>query len=63
MMKRAALYVILGAVVVLAVVGGLVWRSRSTAQLEEQDVRSAVVGRGTILVAVSASGSIEPQDP
>jgi HlyD family secretion protein len=61
MMKRTALYVILGAVVVLAVVGGFVWRSRSTAQLEEQEVRSAVVERGTMFVAVSASGSIEPQ--
>ncbi len=62
MMKRAALYAILGAVIVLAVVGGLVWRSQSTSQLEEQDVRSAVVERGTMLVAVSASGSIEPRD-
>jgi HlyD family secretion protein len=59
-MKRTMLYVILSAVVV-AVVGTVVWQSRSAAQ-PEAEVRSAVVERGTMLVAVSASGSIEPRD-
>jgi HlyD family secretion protein len=62
-MKRMSLYVILGvvAVVVAAVVGVAVWRSRAAAQ-PEAEARSALVERGTMLVAVSASGSVEPQD-
>ena len=59
-MKRTMLYVILGGVVVAAVVGAFVWRSRLAKQ-PEQETRSAVVERGTMLVAISASGSIEPQ--
>jgi HlyD family secretion protein len=60
MMKRTTLYVILGAVLIAAAVGAAVWRSRQAAQPEEE-TRSAVVERGTMLVAVSASGSIEPR--
>ncbi len=59
-MNRKLIYVVLGAVAVLAVVGVLVWRSRPAAQPEEA-LRSAVVERGTMLVAVSASGSVEPE--
>ncbi len=59
-MKRTVLYVILGVVIVAAVLGAIVWRSRLARQPEEE-TRSAVVERGTMLVAVSASGSIEPQ--
>jgi len=59
-MRRTTLYVILGAVVVAAAAGAVVWRSRPAASPEEE-TRSAVVERGTLLVAVSASGSIEPQ--
>jgi HlyD family secretion protein len=59
-MKRTTLYVILGAVLIAAAVGAAVWRSRQAAQPEEE-TRSAVVERGTMLVAVSASGSIEPR--
>lgn len=59
-MKRTTLYVILGVAIVAVVVGALVWRSRLAAQPEEQ-TRSALVERGTMLVAVSASGSVEPQ--
>ena len=59
-MKRKVLYAILGVVlVVAAAVGLMAWRSRSTAMAEE-DIRSTVVKRGTMLVAVSASGSVEP---
>jgi len=53
------LYVTLGVVVV--VFGVFAWRSQLTERPEEE-TRSAVVERGTMLVAVSASGSIEPQD-
>jgi HlyD family secretion protein len=59
-MKRTTLYVILGVAIVAAVVGGLVWRSRLAAQ-PEGETRSALVERGTMLVAVSASGSVKPQ--
>ena len=59
-MKRTALYVILGAVIVMAVVSVVIWRSQVAAQSRE-DTRSAVVERGTMLVAVSASGAVEPQ--
>jgi len=59
-MKRTILYAILGVVLVAAVLGTLLWRSRVVGQPEEEG-RSAVVERGTMLVAVSASGIIEPQ--
>lgn len=59
-MKRTILYAILGVVLIAAVVGALLWRSRVAGQPEEEN-RSAVVERGTMLVAVSASGTIEPQ--
>jgi HlyD family secretion protein len=61
-MKRRTLYVILGAVAIAAVIGAIiVWRTRQAAQSTEE-ARSAVVERGTLLVAVSASGTIEPQN-
>jgi HlyD family secretion protein len=59
-MKRTTLTVILGVAIVAAVVGAVIWRSRLAAQPEEE-TRSAVVERGTMLVAVSASGSVKPQ--
>jgi HlyD family secretion protein len=59
-MKRTILYAILGVVLIAAVVGALLWRSRVAGQPQEEN-RSAVVERGTMLVAVSASGTIEPQ--
>ena len=58
-MKRTALYVTLGVVVVAAIVGAIIWRSRAAAQ-PENGTRSAVVERGTMLVSVSASGTVEP---
>jgi HlyD family secretion protein len=59
-MKRTMLYVILGTAILAAVVGVIVWWSL-TAQVVEQETRFAVVERGTMHVAVSASGSVEPQ--
>jgi HlyD family secretion protein len=52
--------VVLGVVLVAAIAAVVVWRTQKT-QASEEETRSAVVERGTLLVAVSASGSIEPQ--
>jgi HlyD family secretion protein len=60
-MKRVMLYVILGVIVVAVVVGVVAWRRSPLARQPEQELRSAVVERGTMLVAVSASGSVEPR--
>jgi HlyD family secretion protein len=59
-MRRTILYAVLGVVLVAAVGGAFVLqRQQTTAQ--EEEARSAVVERGPLLVAVSASGSIQPQ--
>ncbi|MBL7063794.1 MAG: efflux RND transporter periplasmic adaptor subunit [Anaerolineae bacterium] len=60
-MKRVMLYVVLGGIVVTVVVGVVVWRRSPSTRQPEQELRSTVVERGTMLVAVSASGSVEPQ--
>jgi HlyD family secretion protein len=59
-MKRRTIYIILGIVLVAAVAGVIVWRTQG-AQTPEGETRTATVERGTLLVAVSASGSVEPQ--
>ena len=61
-MKRSARYVILGVIIVGAAIaiGAVVWRSRQAGEPPEEAARSAVVERGKMLVAVSASGNIEP---
>jgi HlyD family secretion protein len=58
-MKRTILYVILGAITVAAMAG---MSACGAEQVEEEETRSATVERGTMLVAVSASGSIEAAD-
>ena len=58
-MKRTTLYVVLG-VVVLAAVGVIIWQPWAAQQVEEE-ARTAVVERGTLLVTVSASGNVEPE--
>lgn len=60
-MSRKTLYAILGMVAIVAVVGVIVWRSQRSAGAAE-DLRSAVVERGTMLLAVSASGRVEPRE-
>jgi HlyD family secretion protein len=59
-MKRRTIYIVTGVVLVAAVAAVIVWRTQQ-AQTSEEETRSAVVERGALLVAVSASGSIEPQ--
>lgn len=59
-MKRRTIYVIVAVVIVAAVIGVFVIRPRLTSQPAEE-ARSATVERSTLLVAVSASGDIEPQ--
>jgi len=59
-MRRTVLYVFLAVVVVAAVAGVLFLRAQQT-RSPEQEARSATVERGTLLVAVLASGSVEPQ--
>jgi HlyD family secretion protein len=58
-MKRRVLYAILGVVAVGAIGVAVAWRMGLLEQ-PEQAVRSAVVERGRLLVAVSASGGVEP---
>lgn len=61
-MKRSALYLLLGVVVVGGVAAGAyVLRPWEAAQQQESETRTAVVERGTLLVVVSASGSVEPE--
>ncbi len=57
-MKRTIIYVILIVVVIAAIVGAILWRSQAAEQLEGE-TRSAAVERATMLVAVSASGSVD----
>jgi HlyD family secretion protein len=60
-MKRTTLYVTVGAVIIAALIGTALWRRSQQARESEQGIRSAIVERGSMLVAVQASGSVEPQ--
>ena len=61
MKKRNNLWTILIIVAVVLVVGGLLVAKRQAASSAgEQDLQTAVVGRGTLSITVTASGSIEP---
>lgn len=59
-MKRIVIYVVLGILIVGGVAAGLIWRSRQLETQAEAMLRSTVVERGEMIVAVSASGTIEP---
>jgi len=59
-MNRKILYAALGLLLIGAVVGGLVWQSQQQRSQLPDDLRSAVVERGEMIVAVSATGSIRP---
>jgi len=60
-MKRRTLTIILGAVAVAVVAGGLFWRSRQQSTPSAQDLQSAVVEQGDMLVAVSATGHVRSE--
>ena len=59
-MNRKMMYAILAVAVIAAFGAGLVWRSRRQKAEASEELRSAVVEQGSMLVAVSASGSIKP---
>lgn len=62
-MKRTTLFIIVATIAIAAVAGGLVWRSRQrSAQAARENLQSAVVERGDMLVTVSASGQIKPAE-
>ncbi len=53
-------YVYVGIILLAVVAGGLVWQSRQQSAVAIGDLQSAVVERGDMLVAVSASGRVRP---
>jgi HlyD family secretion protein len=59
-MNRRTLYIILGGIGIAAVIAVIGWRAQ-VARAPQQETRSAVVQRRTMLVAISASGMVEPQ--
>jgi len=61
MLKRKILYFILGVLVIGGIIGVVVWQSQSAAQMPTDDMRSATVRRGSMLIVVSVSGNIEPR--
>lgn len=61
-MKHKTRYIVLGAVAIAAVIGTIVIVQRQQAAEQTGDATTATVERGSLLVAVSASGTIEPQD-
>lgn len=60
-MRRVMLLLVLIAVIGAAAAYVFVWHPNQAGEVPEQEARSAVVERGDMLVAVSASGRIEPQ--
>ncbi|MBN1811860.1 MAG: efflux RND transporter periplasmic adaptor subunit [Anaerolineae bacterium] len=61
-MKHRTRYIVLGAVAIAAVIGFIIILQRQQAAQLTDKATTAVVERGSLLVAVSASGIIEPQD-
>lgn len=61
-MKRKIPYIVLGAVVIAAVIGAIIILQRQRMLESTEETMTATVERGSLLVAVSASGSVEPQD-
>ncbi len=59
-MRRRTIYVVLALVLVAAVGGVVVWRWRARQRAGEEPVRATTVGRRDMLVAVSATGRIQP---
>jgi HlyD family secretion protein len=61
-MKHKTRYIVLGAVAIAVVIGTIVILQKPQTAQPTGETTTAVVERGTLLVAVSASGTIEPQD-
>lgn len=59
-MKRRTIYVILGIIAAAAIGGVVLWRSGVLQESEEEPLRSTVVERGSMIVAVTAAGNIDP---
>ncbi|MGD9030873.1 MAG: biotin/lipoyl-binding protein, partial [Anaerolineae bacterium] len=59
-MKRNLLYGIT-AVILVAIAVGVIWQWQQRSAQSTEELRSAVVERGNLVVAVSAAGSIEPE--
>jgi len=60
-MRRRAGFVLVGLLIAAGVGGYFVWRSRISQTTPEVGVRSTVAQRGSMVVAVTASGQIEPR--
>lgn len=60
-MNRKNLYVIVTVALLAAVVAGLVWWSRQHGDEAAEDLQSAMVERGNLLVSVSGSGAVRPE--
>ncbi|MCJ7739629.1 MAG: biotin/lipoyl-binding protein [Anaerolineae bacterium] len=60
-MRRTVRNVLLGSLAVAAIAAVVFWRV-SVSRSGEEGYRSAVVERGTLLVVISASGSIQPNE-
>jgi HlyD family secretion protein len=60
-MRRKTLYVVLGIVAIAAVAGALYWHWQRRSARPLDDLRSTIVERSNMLVAVSASGHVEPE--
>jgi len=61
-MRRTVRNVLLGFLAVAVIAGVVVWRVSVSRGGGEEEYRSAVVERGTLLVVISASGSIQPNE-
>ncbi|MGD2177088.1 MAG: efflux RND transporter periplasmic adaptor subunit [Anaerolineae bacterium] len=60
-MRRRTIYVIVGLLLAAAVGGYFLWRSRPSHEAPEAAIRSTVARRGSMVVAVTVSGKMEPQ--
>lgn len=60
-MNRKMLYAIV-AVTLIAAAGVVIWQVRQRSAQSTEELRSTVVERGNLVVAVSASGNIEPEE-
>jgi HlyD family secretion protein len=60
MNRKQIVLIVLGVVIVGAVAAGVIWRSRQQAASLPENLRSAVVEQGGMVVSVTASGNVKP---